>query len=327
MNKRIKLYLISTLIIAVNFGLIFAQPTPTNEWVNFMSPTSTLNDQPIPIGAVVNAYDPGGVWCGTFTVTTEGQYGFLLVYRDDATTPEIDEGTEPGDTITFYINDHLVFPIGPGEPIWTVNGDVIQLNLEGYSNYAPVISNFPDSLTFRADSTVFLDLSQYVEDIDHPDSTLTWSVTGNDSVQVSINPHTNIAQLSAPIFFSGIESLVFTVTDDSLASDSVTLIVVVSQVLAIFANEYIPAQFSLGQNYPNPFNLITSIQYDLPQRLDVQLTIYDLLGRKVNTLVTETQDAGFKSVQWDATNIASGMYFYQIMAGEFVQTNKMILLK
>jgi len=97
----------------------------------------------------------------------------------------------------------------------------------------------------------------------------------------------------------------------------------------------LPAKFHIAQNYPNPFNPITTIQYEIPQRSDVQITIYDLLGRKVTTLVTGVQDAGYKSVQWDATDIASGMYFYQIRvhdpdevgAGDFVQTKKMILLK
>jgi len=80
-------------------------------------------------------------------------------------------------------------------------------------------------------------------------------------------------------------------------------------------------------SYPNPFNPVTTIQYKLPQRSDVQITIYDLLGREVTTLVSKTQEAGIKSVQWDATNVPSGMYFYQIRAGEYVQTRKMVLLK
>ena len=90
--------------------------------------------------------------------------------------------------------------------------------------------------------------------------------------------------------------------------------------------------FALHHNHPNPFNPITTIQYDLPNRSDVQITIYNLLGRDVATLVSENQDVGYKSVQWDATNnagqpVSAGMYFYQIRAGEFVLTRKMILIK
>ncbi len=92
-------------------------------------------------------------------------------------------------------------------------------------------------------------------------------------------------------------------------------------------DELIPTEFRLHQNYPNPFNPITTIQYELPQRSDVQITIYNLLGKKVATLVSETQEPGFKTIQWDASCHASGVYFYQIRVGEFVQTRKMVLLK
>ncbi len=97
----------------------------------------------------------------------------------------------------------------------------------------------------------------------------------------------------------------------------------------------IPQSYSLHQNHPNPFNPVTTIRYEIPQRSDVQITIFDLLGREVITLVSEIQESGYKSVQWDASNMASGMYFYQIRvydpdavgAGDFIQTRKMVVLK
>jgi len=94
----------------------------------------------------------------------------------------------------------------------------------------------------------------------------------------------------------------------------------------------IPSEFALYQNYPNPFNPITTLRYDLPENSLVNIIIYDLLGREIRTLVNTTQDAGFKSVIWDATNdygkpVSAGVYLYQIRAGEFVQTRKMVLLK
>ena len=94
----------------------------------------------------------------------------------------------------------------------------------------------------------------------------------------------------------------------------------------------IPNKFSLYQNYPNPFNPITTMSYDLPEDSFVNITIYDILGMKVKTVVNTTQNAGYKSVIWDATNnngkpISAGVYLYQIQAGEFVQTKKMVLLK
>jgi len=96
--------------------------------------------------------------------------------------------------------------------------------------------------------------------------------------------------------------------------------------------ESIVFSYSLSQNYPNPFNPTTTIQYELPQRSDVRISIYDLLGKQVVILISESQDAGYKSVIWDATNdqgqpVSAGVYFYQIKAGDFVQTREMILLK
>jgi len=88
-----------------------------------------------------------------------------------------------------------------------------------------------------------------------------------------------------------------------------------------------PKSFKVDQNYPNPFNPTTTISYELPQQSDVQITIYNLLGKQVTTLLSETQDAGLQSIQWNATNVPSGMYFYQIRAGDYVQTRKMVLLK
>jgi hypothetical protein len=93
-----------------------------------------------------------------------------------------------------------------------------------------------------------------------------------------------------------------------------------------------PAAFTLLQNYPNPFNQSTQIQFNLPSAGYVSLIIYDLLGRKVRTLVSYHLSPGFKSVLWDARNdfqeeVASGIYFYQIKAGDFIDTKKMVLLK
>ena len=94
----------------------------------------------------------------------------------------------------------------------------------------------------------------------------------------------------------------------------------------------IPIAYTLHQNYPNPFNPITSLRYDLPEQAQVTLTVYDLIGREVTQLVNTVQEAGYRSVQWDATDlhgkpVSAGVYLYQIRAGEFVKTRKMVLLK
>ena len=88
-----------------------------------------------------------------------------------------------------------------------------------------------------------------------------------------------------------------------------------------------PVDFSLYQNYPNPFNPVTMINYQLPMINDVELNIYNLIGKKVATLVSERQSAGAYQVEWDATDLASGVYYYQLKAGEFREVKKMVLVK
>ena len=89
----------------------------------------------------------------------------------------------------------------------------------------------------------------------------------------------------------------------------------------------LPKSFNLYNNYPNPFNPTTMIKYDLPKSSKVQLKIYDILGREVATLVNEKQKAGTYSINFNASKLASGVYIYRIVAGNFVRSHKMILLK
>lgn len=91
--------------------------------------------------------------------------------------------------------------------------------------------------------------------------------------------------------------------------------------------EIIPGKFELYQNYPNPFNPSTRIRYQLPNASNVEIKIFDVLGAEVLTLLNENQEAGIYEVELNAQNLPSGTYIYRIVAGEYLQTKKMILLK
>jgi len=88
-----------------------------------------------------------------------------------------------------------------------------------------------------------------------------------------------------------------------------------------------PLEFKLAQNYPNPFNAATTINYELPQHSHVRLEIYNLLGQRIETLVDEEQEAGYRSVSWRASEVGSGIYFMRLEAGEKSHTRKMLLMK
>jgi flagellar hook assembly protein FlgD len=94
----------------------------------------------------------------------------------------------------------------------------------------------------------------------------------------------------------------------------------------------IPEKFSLIQNFPNPFNPVTIISYQLPKNSSVELTVYNTVGQPIRTLVNSNQSAGTYQLQWDGkndkgVNVSTGLYFYRIKAGSFVQMKKMMLIK
>jgi hypothetical protein len=93
------------------------------------------------------------------------------------------------------------------------------------------------------------------------------------------------------------------------------------------SGQLIPDKYALEQNYPNPFNSMTTIRFSISKEIQVNLSVYNILGEKVKELKNELMKPGYFEVQFDASSLASGVYFYTIKAGDFVQTKKMILLK
>ena len=121
------------------------------------------------------------------------------------------------------------------------------------------------------------------------------------------------------------EEYILTGTDEIVLNQGTT-------VMTLTKRAILPQEYTLHQNYPNPFNPVTSLSYNLPEQAQVTLIVYDLMGRKITQLINTIQEAGYKSVQWNATDtfgkpVSAGVYLYQIQAGEFVQTRKMVLLK
>jgi hypothetical protein len=92
-------------------------------------------------------------------------------------------------------------------------------------------------------------------------------------------------------------------------------------------NQIIPNMYVLEQNYPNPFNPSTTISFGIENKSNVNLTVINLIGEQVAVVLNEEMESGYHQVQFNATNLPSGVYFYQLKAGNFVETKKMVLLK
>jgi hypothetical protein len=112
------------------------------------------------------------------------------------------------------------------------------------------------------------------------------------------------------------------VDDIKITGKSLDRNIVVNQV-----NNNFPKNYSLGQNYPNPFNPVTRISFDIPKQEFVSLKIYDAIGREVNTLVNEVKVPGSYAVDFNGVELSSGVYYYKLFSGDFVETKKMVLLK
>ncbi len=147
------------------------------------------------------------------------------------------------------------------------------------------------------------------------------NVSAHDSVMVKIYYH--------PVAIGIDTAYALVNTNDSYHSQATVTLIGSAGVTAVSQPSplLIPAKYSLAQNFPNPFNPTTMINYQLPMNSHVVIKIYDMLGREVRTLVNEDKTAGRYSVEFDASDFSSGIYFYSINAGEYKAVKKMLLLK
>ena len=179
------------------------------------------------------------------------------------------------------------------------------------------------------------------------DSDLTYKLTvtldypGNVYTQDYLNiadSSTSISAYEYAVFMTNLNLTLWTLNYIVESSDEEFTVIsqagefVLNNTLLSIDSGIIPEVFALHQNYPNPFNPVTSLRYDLPEDGFVNITIYDMMGRIVRSLVNSKQAAGYHSIKWNATNnknepVSAGLYLYTIQAGEFSQTKKMILLK
>lgn len=143
----------------------------------------------------------------------------------------------------------------------------------------------------------------------------------NQVGRVATNAFDDASAVPGQLYYYKISAFDFS-GNESMASKEVSLM-----ITGVADEAAIPTEFNLYQNYPNPFNPSTTISFDLPNSEFVSLTIYDVLGKQVSTLVNEYKNAGRYDIRFEANRLSSGMYFYKISAGNFNQIKKFILMK
>jgi hypothetical protein len=116
-------------------------------------------------------------------------------------------------------------------------------------------------------------------------------------------------------------SLLFDPNNDIVLKTATTAIGIISN------EKQVPQDFKLYQNYPNPFNPVTRISYDIPKRGMVSLKIYNVIGQIIMQAVNEVKEAGSYTYEFDALNLPSGVYYYEIRSGSFLDTRKMVVIK
>ena len=265
-------------------------------------------------------------WPGSPLDLTSGNF-YYDIFGIQTYYPDINENSSGISRLMAVENDSI-----SGDLYNYLNQNNLYLNYNPYEFTGN--SNWIDGLGINDNATTFLKAyAGIVEQSDSPDPTNTTIYSCAIYSEASSGSRSAFFALDATALFAenSTESN-WLVNSEANIMGPVISWVSEAEVLSLNENLVIPEKYTLYQNYPNPFNPITTLRYDLPENGHVNITIYDMLGRQVKTLINQTQDAGYRSVIWDATNnygkpVSAGIYLYQIQAGEYMQTKKMVLLK
>jgi len=311
---------------------------PTPFFCSFQDGVSTYNGRPLPVGTLVSAFDPDGILCGYFVVHTAGSFGYMPVYGDDSNSPE-DEGAIHGQMITFRINGRLS-TVSSGDATWT-NQSLKQVSLSATATVGLSAITLPTNragtyddtvkfemqirndgngidfydinasadngnfVTLPQDSAFYADPSEIISlyfEIETP------TFTGGGDTVITID-YEVISAADPTVKLTGSVDLFFTITD--AGDPDITL----------------PSGFTLMQNYPNPFNPTTTIAFNIPSSTTAQLEIFNVIGQTVEVMDLGRLGAGEHQIQYDASALASGVYFYRLTTEQTHQSKKMILLK
>ena len=313
------------------------------DFAEFFDSMCTINGELLPVGTVIRAYDPDSVWCGVDTVDVSGKY-IMYIYGDQSGTPALDEGASAGDSIWFTINGREA-AIDLGDPAWFNQALLNQIRLSVSSTVAMSLINAPSDRPVAPGNiaTFQVDVRNDGDGLDFYGVRLSMSVAGGtgpfnwealepDSLIYADTGETVgvFFSIRTPVFHTDtvntIYWTVFSHVDTTVTvSDSLDVYMTITDV-----NDpeiALPGSFVLNQNYPNPFNPTTTISFNLSSRTAVLLDVIDITGRTVESRNLGVLPSGTHAVDFDASGLASGVYFYRLVTESAVESRKMILLK
>ena len=272
--------------------------------------------------------DPNGSTMALLNLNLDNTIGGNWVEYDSLTYGNGDYGT-PGEP-NFFIDVEWDFSLS--DPIITVFGndnewnpeDTISIKMELCNNSDYNHGYYPGAV-LESDSNLVTIMNEnwFYGMMANSCDSVVWNVIANN---IEVSTQVEFIAYSATLNCDNNPEFCF-------ESDTVSFYIPINvEIVSIDDKEITPKQYHLYQNYPNPFNPTTSIQYELPESAFINIYVYDLKGKLVNTLVSKEQTSGYKSITWNGTdvfgrNVGAGMYFYSIQTPEFRKVRKMILLK
>lgn len=270
-------------------------------------------------------------------VFTDPDSADTLIYTYQGNNPQISI-RRSGDSLFVRAEDNF---FGQAEYILTATdpyglsaADTFVVTIRSVNDAPEILDTLPDTLRFRADSSITLETWRYVTDVETPPKELFYMYgVSNDSILITLKDSTYAIILSADENFRGQSWLYIGVQDDSMATASDSLLVIVEAPLSIETElNDLPVVFELLPNYPNPFNPKTTIRYSVgsiqKSSVRVELSVYDVLGQKVATLFAGKSKPGSYKAVWDAAGYPSGLYIVRFISENgYSKARKIILLK
>ena len=340
-------------ILAKNFtahnGLLFSARDPGNQPNGYKSSDNGLTWEPLasmPVPSISFFSETGKLWAGTIhAVWLSTDSGNSWDLRENGFPPD------PYNSSVIRVNGVLMTSLptgGPGVFISTNEG----LLWEGFGQGLSPTNNIMKLIIYNdkiiaatsqglwkrnVNEVIPVELSSFTASVSGSDVVLNWS-TATETNNLGFEVERQRTEWEKVGFITGYgtttEPGYYSYRDKNLSSGvyQYRLKQIDFDGTFEFSNEievevYAPNEFSLEQNYPNPFNPTTKIKYQISEAGFVRLNIYDVLGNEVAILINEEKPAGNYEVRFDASKLSSGIYFYTLKAGNFIKTNKMILLR